>query len=141
MVAGAIEGEELSIVEVTGGETKIQNSEAHDWSGAGQLWWIDGKPGDRLILEIPVKEAGKYRVTADLTKAIDYGIVCMKLAGQTTKSLDRYNVGVANDALELGTFDLEKGINRLEVEIVGANEKAKNRHMFGLDYLKLEKAE
>lgn len=141
VVAGGIEGEELNIAEVTGGETRVQNSESYDWSGSGQLWWIDGKPGDRLVLEIPIEEAGKYRVIADLTKAIDYGIVRMKLSGQATKELDRYNVGVANDALELGTFDLKKGINRLEVEIVGANEKAKKRYMFGLDYLKLDKAE
>lgn len=141
LVPGALEGEELKIVEKTGGETRIQASEAYDWSGNAQLWWIDGKPGDRLVLEVPVEEAGRYKVTAGLTKAIDYGIVRMTLAGQASKELDRYNVGVATDVLEVGTFDLKKGINRLEVEIVGANEKAKKRHMFGLDYLKLDKAE
>jgi len=139
LVPGALEGEELKIVEKTGGETKVQTSEAHNWSGNAQLWWIDAKPGDRLVLEVPVEEAGRYKLTADLTKAIDYGIVRMTLAGQASKELDRYNVGVATDALEVGTFDLKKGINRLEVEIVGANEAAKKRHMFGLDYLKLDK--
>ena len=73
IVPGAIEGEELKIVEKTGGKTQVQASESHDWSGNAQLWWIDGKPGDRLVLEVPVQEAGRYQVTADLTKAVDYG--------------------------------------------------------------------
>ena len=48
---------------------------------------------------------------------------------------------MANDALELGVFELSEGANRLEVEIVGAHEEAVPRHMFGLDYLKLELVE
>ena len=140
-VPGALEGEELEIVEKTGGKTQVQSSEAYDWSGNAQLWWIDGKPGDRIVLQLPVTEDGRYKVLADLTKAADYGIVRVKLAGQTTKDIDRFHRGVANDALELGTFALRKGLNQLEVEIVGANDMAVKRHMFGLDYLKLERAE
>ena len=140
LVEGAVEGEDLTIVEKTGGKTQVQSGDVHDWSNGAQLWWIDGKPGGRLVLEVPVKEAGRYKVTADLTKAVDYAIVRMKLAGQASKQLDRFNQGVANDAIEIGTFDLKKGVNQLEIEIVGANEKAVKRHMFGLDYLKLEKA-
>ena len=141
LVPGAIEGEQLKTIEKTGGEIRIQSSGSHDWSNEAQLWWIDGKPGDRLVLEVPVKEAGRYKVIANLTKAVDYGIVRMTLGGQASKELDRFNRGVANDALEIGTFELTKGINQLEVEIVGANDEAIKRHMFGLDYLKLEKVE
>lgn len=141
ILPGAIEGEELKIIEKTGGKTQVQASDSHGWSGSAQLWWIDGKPGDRLVLEVPVEEAGRYQVIANLTKAVDYGVVRMALAGQSPKEFDRYNNGVATDALNLGTFDLARGANRLEVEIVGANEQAQKRHMFGLDYLKLEKVE
>lgn len=141
IVDGAVEGEDLTIVEKTGGKTQVQSGEVHDWSNGAQLWWIDAKPGDRLVLEVPIKEAGTYKVTADLTKAVDYAIVRMKLAGQASDQIDRYHTAVANDALEIGTFDLKTGVNQLEVEIVGANEKAIKRHMFGLDYLKLEKVE
>jgi D-arabinan exo alpha-(1,3)/(1,5)-arabinofuranosidase (non-reducing end) len=141
LIEGALEGEDLKVVEKTGGKTQVQGGEVHDWSNGAQLWWVDAKPGDRLVLEVPVKEAGRYKVTADLTKAVDYGIVRMKLAGQASQEIDRFNRGVANDAIEIGTFDLKKGDNRLEIEIVGANEKAIKRHMFGLDYLKLEKVE
>jgi hypothetical protein len=141
VVPGAIEGEELKVVEATGGAHQVQSSDTFRWSGDAQLWWINGKPGDRLVVEVPVKEAGRYRVTVDLTKAVDNGIVRMKLAGRTTDQIDRYHRSVANDAIDLGTFELKKGPNRLEVEIVGANEKAIKKHMFGLDYVKLEKAE
>ena len=139
-VAGAIEGESLKIVETTGGETQVQEG-THDWSGDAQLWWMHGKPGDRLVLEVPVEKAGRYKVYADLTKAVDYGIVRLTLAGQQSEELDRYHTAVANDLLELGIFELKAGLNRLEVEIVGANEKAVKKHMFGLDYLKLMIAE
>ena len=140
-VPGAIEGETLKIVECTGGETSVQNVGKFRWSGDAQLWWVDGKPGDRLVLEVPVDTAGSYRVTMDLTKAVDYGIVKIGLAGQAAQQFDRYHTAVANDVLDLGTFELERGPNLLEVEIVGANDKAIPRHMFGLDYVKLDKVE
>jgi hypothetical protein len=140
-VPDAIEGETLKMLERTGGETSIQNVSKFNWSGDAQLWWIDGKPGDRLVLEVPVPETGRYRVTVDLTKAVDYGIVQLTLADGAPRKFDRYHPAVANDALELGTFDLDKGPHRLSVEILGANEKAIPRHMFGIDYLKLDKAD
>jgi hypothetical protein len=141
-VPGAIEGETLKIVERTGGTAEVQDGLQFRWSGDKQLWWRGGEPGDRLVLEVPVKEAGKYRVTANLTKAVDYGIVKMTLAGQPAgDALDRYATAVSHDAIELGRFQLERGPNRLEVQIAGANDKALKRYMFGLDYLKLEKVE
>ena len=84
----------------------VQNVGQHRWSGDAQLWWIDGKPGDRLALEVPVETAGSYRVTLDLTKAVDYGIVKLQLAGQDAKQFDRYHTAVANDPLDLGTLDM-----------------------------------
>ena len=112
------------------------------WSGDRQLWWRDAKPGDCLVLELPVETAGSYRVRANLTKANDYGIVRVKLNDQAVEStIDRYHPSVKHDLVELGKFTLKAGPNRLEVEIEGANAKAVKRHMFGLDYLKLEKAD
>ena len=137
---GVIEGETLKIAETTGGSTQIQRVSKFRWSGDAQLWWRDGKPGDRLVLEVPVPEAAEYQVTVNLTKAVDYGIVKLTLNGQVAGDpVDRYATGVSHDVIDLGKFPLKEGINRLEVEIVGANENALKRHMFGLDYLKLQK--
>ncbi len=136
-VKGALEGEELEIVEKTGGTTEIQLAGDFEWSGEGQIWWKEGKPGDRLVLEFPVETAGKYEVFANLTKAIDYAIVKLAVNDGPPKELDRFNQGVANDKLSLGTLELPKGTNRLTVTITGANEKAVKKYMFGLDYLLL----
>jgi hypothetical protein len=139
---GAIEGEGLRIVEKTAGTTEVQDVDRFRWSGDRQLWWRDAKPGDRLVLEVPVEEPGTYRVRANLTKARDYGIVRLTLAGQATEdTFNRYAPEVSHDLIDLGRFDLKKGPIPLVVEIVGAHPKAVERYMFGLDYLKLEKAE
>jgi len=138
---GAIEGEALRIVDKSAGTTQVQTTDQFRWSGDRQLWWRDAKPGDRLVLEVPVDESGTYRVRANLTKANDYGVVRLTLNGQAApEPLDRFAPQVSHDLVELGPFELEKGPNRLIVEIVGANPQAIKRYMFGLDYLKLEKA-
>ncbi len=141
-VPGAVEGESLKIVEKTGGTTEVQDVGIFRWSGDQQLWWRDAKPSDRLVLEVPVEQAGTYQVTANLTKANDYATVRVTFGDESTdKPLDRYARQVSHDRLDLGRFSLKKGANRLVVEIVGANEQAIKRHMFGLDYLLLEKTD
>jgi hypothetical protein len=137
-VEGAIEGESLKVVERTGGKAETQTA-GFGWSGDAQLWWMDGKVGDKLVLEFPVKEAGKYKVSAYLTKASDYAIVALSVNGQPPKKFDRYNRDVSRNLVELGTYDLKQGPNQLAVEIVGENPEAIHRRMFGLDYLKLQK--
>ncbi|MCF7972414.1 MAG: hypothetical protein K9N55_01220 [Phycisphaerae bacterium] len=80
------------------------------------------------------------RLTLQLTKAIDYGIVQLYLDGkQLGTPVDLFNNGVtATGALDMGIHPLDKREHTLTVEIVGANDKAVKRYMFGLDYLTLE---
>lgn len=70
-ISGAIEGEAMKVLEVTGGKTRPQGMGGfgNRWSGGSQLWWTGGKPDDKLTLVIPVKEAGKYTLHAALTMA------------------------------------------------------------------------
>ena len=142
-VAGALEGEELKIVECTGGKAHPQDLShfGGSWSDQAHLWWIDGKPGDRLTVAVPVKEDGQYKLTAQLTKARDYGIVQLSLDGEKLgRPIDLYNPQVVpTGPLDLGVHELKKGNHRLTLEITGANEKAIKRHMAGLDYVKLER--
>lgn len=80
-------------------------------------------------------------LVADLTKAVDYAIVKLSINGKEAEArFDRYHAGGAHDRVALGVFDLTGGPNRLVVEIVGSNEKAVKKHMFGLDHLLLEEA-
>jgi hypothetical protein len=137
-IDGAIEGETLKVVELTGGRHEVQNG-GFGWSGDAQLWWIDGHTGDKLVLEFPVEKAGNYKLLANLTKAPDYGIVEFRVNDQPSKKFDRFHkITVEHDLLDLGTFSLQQGANRLAVEIVGENPEAVPKRMFGLDYLKLE---
>jgi len=139
-VPGAIEGEGLKIRRVTGGTTEVQFIPQFGWSGGRQLWWRDGKVGDTLEIEVPVDKAGRRVLKVQLTKAPDYGIVQLSWDGRKVgPAIDLYHTGVVTSGeIELGTFALEAGTHVLGVEIVGTNPKAIARHMFGLDYLKLE---
>ena len=83
-VKGAIEGEKLKILGKTGGNPQEQDMTgfAGQWSNDAHLWWIGAKPGDKLDLALPVRTAGKFKLSVQLTKAPDYGIVQLYLDGQ-----------------------------------------------------------
>ncbi len=141
-VAPAEQAVTLRVVEKTGGVTDIQHITQHNWSGDRQLWWRDAKPGDKLTFALPVAQAGKYAVVANLTKAVDYGIVQFHLDGEKLgEPLDLYSNGVVTTGPKaIGERTLDAGEHKLTIEITGANPAAVKRHMFGLDYLKLEAA-
>ena len=145
IVKGAIEAETMDVVSKTAGGPRTQRMShyGNGWSSDAQLWWTGAKPGDRLVIEVPVKEAGTYRLVVNLTKAIDYGIHQLSLDGKRlAEPIDCYNNGVvATGPVDLGTHDLDVGKHQLTVEITGANPKAKKAYMFGLDYVKLVPAD
>jgi len=123
------------------GEVETQGLESHGpgkWQNNDQLWWTGAKPGDKLVLAVPLKKAGRYRVSAVMTKAIDYGIVQLYLDGKKAgEPIDLFNNGVipTDPPVALGVHELSAGEHKLTVEILGANEKAVKAYMFGLDRL------
>ena len=139
-VAGALEGENLKILRVTG------TAEPQDWdgvSGGRHLWWHEGmKPGDTLAVGFPAPKAGKYRVLARFLRARDYGIHQLAINGQKTgEPVDFYNPDVQpSQEIDLGMFELKEDDNELSATVVGANAKAEKAYMFGLDYLLLKPA-
>ncbi|MAT71654.1 MAG: hypothetical protein CMJ58_19280 [Planctomycetaceae bacterium] len=133
-VDGAVEGEQLKIVEATGGKHSVQHG-VLNWSDARQLWWIDAAPGDRLVVEFPVEAAGSHSVAANVTKAVDYGIVAISVNDDPPVKFDGYSAELGVDTVSLGAHELRKGTNRLTIEIIGAHADAVPRRMFGLDYL------
>jgi len=141
-VRGALEGETMKVLSCTGGGTQAQGLSDREgqWSKDTQLWWTEGKPGDKLTLALPVAAAGRYAVRARFTKAIDYGIVQLWLDGRKLgEAMDFFNDGVIpTDEMDLGVVELTKGEHQLTAEIVGTNEKAVRKYMFGLDYVRLE---
>lgn len=140
-VSGAIEGERLKVISRTAGNPHEQDLSGFDgqWSNDAHLWWTGANPGDKLELAFPVGSSGKYRLSAQLTKARDYGIVQLYLDGEKLGgSIDLYNPEVRPAPLTLGVHELTSGQHVLRVEILGSSEKAVKSFMFGLDYIKLE---
>jgi hypothetical protein len=140
-IPGFFEGEQLKILSQTGGNPQEQDMTAwgETWSNAAQLWWTGAKPGAKLELALPVAKAGKYQLLAQLTKAVDYGIVQLSLDGEKLgPPVDLFHDGVIpTGELDLGTHALSAGEHKLAVEITGANPKAVKSFMVGLDYVKL----
>ncbi|HSW47120.1 MAG TPA: glycoside hydrolase family 172 protein [Phycisphaerae bacterium] len=135
---GAIEGEDLKVLEKTGGRTRAQEL-MPPWSNEKQLWWTDAQPGDKLVVAFNSIEGGVRRVVVRLTRASDYGQVQLHVNNhQAGGVIDLYSENLEpTDEIVLWPCDLVVGENRLMVEIVGANPKARPGHMFGLDYVKL----
>ena len=92
---------------------------------------------------MPVKKTGAYKVSTNLTKAIDYAIIQLYLDRTKLGSpIDCCNDGViATGPINLGTHDLKAGKHTFAVVITGANPKMKPGHMAGVDYVKLEPVE
>jgi len=125
---------------------KAGTVEPQEWdgtSGGYHLWWRGGqKPGDTLTLGFPVEKAGRYKVTAQFLKAVDYGIAQVAINGTAVGDpIDFFNNGViVTGPVELGTFELKAGENTIAFTITGANAKAVRSYMVGLDYLLLTPA-
>ena len=143
-VPGALEGEELKVIEVKGGSTKVQGMGGFGspWSGGKQLWWTGARPGSTLTLELPVADKGKYVLKAALTKAKDYGIIDVSLDGEPVATdYDGFNTPqvIHSGELDWGAHDLDKGSHKLQLTIKGANPEAVKSFMVGIDYVRLEK--
>ncbi|HOP81344.1 MAG TPA: VCBS repeat-containing protein, partial [Armatimonadota bacterium] len=110
------------------------------WSRGKQLWWIGARPGAKLTLAVPVEKSGSYEISANFTRAIDYGIVQLYLNGKKIgRPVDLYNDGVVpSGEVQFGNHELSAGENKITVEIIGANEKAQKSYMVGIDYIKLK---
>lgn len=136
-VAGALEGEEMEVLEQTG---ELGPQDIPRCSNDHQLWWRPGSVGGRLVLGFDAPATGHYRVFGRFVKAPDYAIVRLSLNGASRdEQLDLYAPRIApSDEMLLGEFGLRAEDNRLAIEIVGANEEAGESYMFGLDYIRLE---
>ncbi len=136
-MTGVIEGETMKVLSKTGGSTEVQNDIR--WSGSRQLWWRDGKKGDKLELAMPVAKAGHYRIVMNNTRADDYGIFQLFLDGQKLGGpIDLYSRENITKPATLGERRLSEGEHRLLVQVIGSNPAAKPRQMFGLDCIRLE---
>jgi putative heme-binding domain-containing protein len=141
-IPGAVEGESMRVASRSAGDVRPQGMavfKAARWSGDSQLWWTGGRPGGRIVLEVPVTVKGRHEVVAVCSKAHDYGTVTLSWNGGKARSpVDLYEKDAVTitPELSLGVFDLKPGMSSLVVEIVGENPAATKAWMFGLDYVR-----
>jgi hypothetical protein len=137
---GAIEGEDLKIIQLEGGARPDQDmlGWGEEWSAARQLWWTGGKVGDRMKVALPVPEAGEYAIVAGFTKAPDYGVVAIEVDGKPLGApIDLYDPRVIHSGpIELGRATLAAGERPMSLVIAGKNAKSK-AFLVGLDWIKL----
>ena len=131
-----LEGENLTLLKKSANPGP-QNTSQYGWSGDSQLWWRGSKPKDEITFALPVSKSGTYTLSANLTKARDYGIVEFSLNEKKLgKPVDLYSPDVVTAALTLAeNLELKAGPQKLTVRMIGSNPKALPKHMFGLDYL------
>ena len=139
-VAGALEGEALPLVSVSGGNLSVQGG-FWELSSGRQRWWQYPKRGDKLVLKFPVKEDGLYQITGSFAHARDYGVQKLSINGKaaTPPAIDFFSPDLRWKQQGLGVFALSKGSAMLQVENAGKNPNAAPGQMFGLDYLLLQK--
>ena len=140
------EGEALAVLKRAGAvrPQDLRSFGIGNWSGSSHVWWTGSKPGDQIEFALPVAKAGKYRIGAGMTKAIDYGIVEVGLDGKKLAGpIDLYNDGVIHTGTVAlgGEVELKAGEHRLSVKIAGANPRAVKGFMFGLDYIVLHQGD
>ena len=136
---GKIEGEYLEVFIRNSGTVSTQSGD-FGWSNDNQLWWRNGETGSELVAKFILNESGKYKISAQLTKAIDYGIIQLLLNGKEVgRNFNGYNSEVVPVNVELGTHLLNEGEQILSVKLLGADKNAKPGNMVGIDYLQFEK--
>ncbi len=137
---GIIEGENLEVMQVPSGTAGPQSGN-FGWSGNSQLWWRYGETGSELLTRFILEEDGRYNISAQLTKATDYGIIQLYLDGQPMGApFNGFQSGeVITQNVNLGNRIVNKGEHILSVKILGTDANAKPGNMAGIDWLKFEK--
>jgi len=131
-----LEAEAAEIVERRGVQTGVQRMEDFgrgNWSGDAQLH-VGGKPGDALVLNLPVAKTGRYQLGVYLTMAPDFGRIQPSLDGERLgESVDLYAPRViASGRTILTTKSLQAGRHTIRFDIVGKNPKSRGTD-FGVD--------
>ncbi|MBN2451061.1 MAG: C1 family peptidase [Lentisphaeria bacterium] len=135
-----LEIETLTLIEAAECPWKVQSMAPWGgplWSGGSQVF-CSPAAGGRLVVEVPVAEAGVYDLGLYATRAPDYGIVRVSLDGRTLAAgVDLHAAEVVpSGLLPLGRLRLEAGKRTLEFECVGRNPASRGTFL-GIDCIDL----
>ena len=143
---GAIECETMQIARKSG-EFPASSQDMQPW---GRERWSNGahliakakSAGDFIELEVPAPDAQPKQLVLYATQAPDYGTLRFSINGKASAAtFDGYAEQVQPaEPVKLGVFTPENGRFLLQVEVTGANPKARGaKFFFGLDCVVLEK--
>ncbi len=137
-VEGAVEAEDLQVLELTFGRTTEQIVLDGLASKNSILWWREGVPAARLTLALDVPEAGPYEILTAFLYDREMGTVQFALNGKDiSEPVDFYKPHLTpSGPVSLGVHEFEQGENRFTVKMLGANEDAEPLYIFGIDYVK-----
>lgn len=141
ITAPSIEAEALlEQAAATKGSLRVQQMGTFkgEWSGGAQLWWVEAEPGARLSIPLEAPEAGTYELIGFFTRAQDYGIIRLLLNGRPVGDLmDGFSPKVEpSGPISFGRVELKKGINELEIELLGKDARSagySNGYLVGID--------
>ena len=138
-VEGAVEAEDLEVVELTFGRTTDQIVPDGLTSRNTILWWREGVPGGKLTFGVDAPEAGRFEIISAFLYDREMGIVQFALNGQDIgEPWDFYRADLTGSGpVSLGIHELQAGRNLLTVKMLGSNPDAEPNHIFGIDYVKL----
>ena len=134
----------MTVSEASAGSIAIQtmNSfkvDSHFWKDDKQIWWRDGKPGDKLTIDVKDVPVGKKTLVLGATVARDYGCFQLYWNGEKIgKPLDFFfEPRVEHRVVKLSVPKTTDAEGILTVEVLEKNEKSAGT-MFGVDYIEWE---
>jgi len=132
-LAICIEGENMEMVNISGGEMQYQ---AHGrWSNGMQLYLWNIKTGDKAEFQFDCDYPGEYQFIGLFTIAPDYGKFNIYLNGnKITNNLDLQHSGVDVKEVNLRQVTLRQGWNTFTVEL-SEFPKGQSVCCFGIDRL------
>ena len=137
-----IQGESLKRIKPETGILEVQTIAARGkfaWQGNQQLWWRDGKIGDRWTLEFknPFDKKTTCSGKLCLTIAADYGRASIRINGQPVDEVDCYATSLGTTLVTFEDLALQDK-NTIELKILKPNGRAIPRNMLGVDYIEIQ---
>lgn len=137
-IYGALEAENMIQTQHTGGPIGMKQATGTGFSG-NEFWWTEGKAGGRITFHIDITKDDTYEFMANLAETPDSPIVRIYFNEKPVReSIDLFSEKLSSTG-EVSLGPCGKGNYQLEVEFVGANDKAQKPYRFGLDYIRIRK--
>lgn len=130
-----IEGENLVLDTLSGGNISFPYREKPELSGNNFLNWSDGSPDDELRLYFMSGEERTFSLTGHLFTGPEYGTVQITINGRI--ALDRFNGYSENASIlekAMGSHPMRKGRNEIVVKILD-DAPGDDNSFWGLDYI------